>query len=305
MMKTQMRSAISPKAMRASSVMAAANLWWLVGLAGVGLVAGSFWLKQKAAAPETAPLMSPETQTAGTVAELSAGVRDVLQNLNRAVEVRFYGLIQDRHGNEPWLAYAARVSELLQEFERAGAGKLRVVRVTAPLTEAARAAALAEGLEPLRMNRNEPDLLGLVVSQQNEKVVLSRLDPKWEAALEFDLARAIARVAGAGGASEPQSNPGAVDAAATAELLRVLPDLDSLTLDQARQQLRDVALAEYKVAVAELQKELQEAQARLAGKDDAAARQELQQLQFKQAEKLNEIPRRLQAQLTLLPRVKN
>jgi hypothetical protein len=305
MMKTQMRSAISPKTMRASSVMAAANLWWLVGLAGVGLVAGSFWLKQKAAAPETTPLMSPETQTAGTAGGLSAGARDVLQNLNRAVEVRFYGLIQDRHGNEPWLAYAARVSELLQEFERAGAGKLRVIRVTAPLTEAARAAALAEGLEPLRMNRNEPDLLGLVVSQQNEKVVLSRLDPKWEAALEFDLARAIARVAGAGGASEPQSNPGAVDAAATAELLRVLPDLDSLTLEQARQQLRDAALAEYKVAVAELQKELQEAQARLAGKEDAAARQELQQLQFKQAEKLNEIPRRLQAQLTLLPRVKN
>jgi hypothetical protein len=305
MMKTQMRSAISPKTMRASSVMAAANLWWLVGLAGVGLVAGSFWLKQKAAAPETTPLMSPETQTAGTAGGLSAGARDVLQNLNRAVEVRFYGLIQDRHGNEPWLAYAARVSELLQEFERAGAGKLRVIRVTAPLTEAARAAALAEGLEPLRMNRNDPDLLGLVVSQQNEKVVLSRLDPKWEAALEFDLARAIARVAGAGGASEPQSNPGAVDAAATAELLRVLPDLDSLTLEQARQQLRDAALAEYKVAVAELQKELQEAQARLAGKEDAAARQELQQLQFKQAEKLNEIPRRLQAQLTLLPRVKN
>jgi hypothetical protein len=305
MMKTQMRSAISPKTMRASSVMAAANLWWLVGLVGVGLVAGSFWLKQKAAAPETTPLMSPETQTAGTAGGLSAGARDVLQNLNRAVEVRFYGLIQDRHGNEPWLAYAARVSELLQEFERAGAGKLRVIRVTAPLTEAARAAALAEGLEPLRMNRNEPDLLGLVVSQQNEKVVLSRLDPKWEAALEFDLARAIARVAGAGGVSEPQSNPGAVDAAATAELLRVLPDLDSLTLEQARQQLRDAALAEYKVAVAELQKELQEAQARLAGKEDAAARQELQQLQFKQAEKLNEIPRRLQAQLTLLPRVKN
>jgi hypothetical protein len=305
MMKTQIRSAISLQTMRRSSVMAAANLWWLVGLAGVGLVAGSFWLKHKAVTPETASLMSPETQTAGTVVGLSAGVREVLQNLNRPVEVRFYGLVQDRHGNEPWLAYAARVSELLQEFERAGAGKLRVTRVTAPGTEAARAAALAEGLEPLRMNRNEPDLLGLVVSQQNEKVVLSRLDPKWEAALEFDLARAIARVAGAGGTSEPQLNPATVNAAATAELLRVLPDLDSLTLEQARQQLRDVALAEYKVAVAELQKELQEAQARLTGKDDAAARQELQQLQFQQAEKLNEIPRRLDAQLTLLPRIKN
>lgn len=300
-----MRSAISPQTMRRSSVAAAANLWWLVGLAGVGLLAGSFWLKQKAAAPETAPVMSPETQTAGPAGGLSVGAREVLQNLNRPVEVRFYGLIQDRHGNEPWLAYAARVSELLHEFERAGGGRLRVTRMTESPTEAARAAALAEGLEPLRMNRNEPDLLGLVVSQQNEKVVLSRLDPKWEAALEFDLARAIARVAGAGGTGEPQLNPAAVDAAATAELLRVLPDLDSLTLEQARQQLRDVALAEYKVAVGELQKELQEAQARLAGKEDAAARQELQQLQFKQAEKLSEIPRRLQAQLTLLPRVKN
>jgi hypothetical protein len=305
MMKTQMRSAISPQTFRRSAVTAAANLWWLVGLAVVGLLAGSLWLKQKAAAPEDAPVMSPEPQTAGTAGGLSAGVREVMQNLNRPVEVQFYGLIQDRHGNEPWLAYAARVSELLQEFERAGAGKLRVTRVTAPLTEAARAAALAAGLEPLRMNRNEPDLLGLVVSQQNEKVVLSRLDPKWEAALEFDLARAIARVAGAGGTSEPQVNPAAVNVAATAELLRVLPDLDSLTLEQARQQLRDVALAEYKVAVAELQKELQEAQARLAGKEDAATRQELQQLQFKQAEQLNEIPRRLDAQLTLLSRVKN
>jgi hypothetical protein len=295
---------MSPQTLRQSSVTAAANLWWLVGLAVVGLLAGTFWLKQKAAAPASAPVMSPEPQAAGTASELSAGVREVLQNLNRPVEVQFYGLIQDRHGNEPWLAYAARVNELLQEFEQAGGGKLRVLRVTEPLTEAARAAALAAGLEPLRMNRNEPDLLGLVVRQQNEKVVLSRLDPKWEAALEFDLARAIARVAGAGGASEPQLNPAAMDAAATAELLRILPELDSLSLEQARQQLRDVALAEYKVAVAELQKELQEAQARLAGKEDAATRQELQQLQFQQAELLNEIPRRLDAQLTLLGRVK-
>jgi hypothetical protein len=304
MMKTQMRSAISPQTFRPSSVTAAANLWWLVGLAVAGLLVGALWLKQKAATPASAAVVSPEPQTAGTAGGLSAGVRDVLQNLNRPVEIRFYGLIQDRHGNEPWLAYAARVSELLQEFEQAGAGKLRVTRVTEPLTEAVRAAALAEGLEPLRMNRNEPDLLGLVVLQQNEKIVMSRLDPKWEAALEFDLARAIARVAGAGGASEPQLNPTAVDAAATAELLRILPELDSLTLEQARQQLREVALAEYKVAVAELQKELQEAQARLAGKEDAATRQELQQLQFRQAEQLNEIPRRLDAQLTLLARVK-
>lgn len=304
MMKTQMRSGLTPQTVRRSAVAGAANLWWLVGLAGVGLLAGSFWLKQKAAAPGNAPVMSEEIPTALPVGGLSAGVREVLQKLDRPVEVRLYGLIQDRHGNEPVLAYAARVSELLQEFERAGAGKLRVVRVTEPPTEAGRAAALAAGLEPLRMNRNEPDLLGIVVSQQSEKVVLSRLDPKWEAALEFDLARAIARVVGAGGASEPQLNPTAVDAAATAELQRILPELDSLSLEQARQQLRDIALAEYKVAVAEMQKELQAAQARLAGKEDAAARQELQQLQFQLTEKLNEIPRRLDAQLTLLPRLK-
>jgi hypothetical protein len=305
MMKTQSGRAIAPKTVRRSAVTGAANIWWLVGLAGVGLLAGSFWLKHKAVAPGKVSVMSPEVQTVATAGGLSAGVREVLQKLNRPVEVRFYGLIQDRHGNEPWLAYAARVSELLQEFERAGAGKLRVTRVTEPPTEAGRSAALAAGLEPLRMNRNEPDLLGIVVSQQSEKVVLSRLDPQWEAALEFDLARAIARVAGAGGGREPQVNPPAVNAAATADLLRVLPELDSLTLEQARQQLREIALAEYKVAVAEMQQELEAAQARLAGKEDAAARQELQQLQLLQTEKLNEIPRRLDAQLTLLPRLKN
>lgn len=304
MMKTQTRPGLTSQTVRRSAASGAANLWWLVGLAVAGLLAGALWLKSKPTVSENAPGPSAESSIAGTAVGLSAGVREVLQNLNRPVEIRLYGLIQDRHGNEPVLAYATRVSELLQEFERAGGGKLRVTRVTESPTEATRAAALAEGLEPLRMNRNEPDLLGLVVSQQNEKVVLSRLDPKWEAALEFDLARAIARVAGAGGASEPQLNPAAVDAAATAELQRILPELDSLTLEQARQQLRDIALAEYKVAVAEMQKELQAAQARLAGKEDAAARQELQQLQFQQTEKLNEIPRRLDAQLTLLPRLK-
>lgn len=299
MMKTQ--SGLTPNHAGSSARRGGAAVWlgWLVVLVvGAGGVM-FFWLRQPPGPEPPGPAVVAEAEVA---LNLSVSTHAVLQNLNRPVTIRFYCLLSHRPGGESWQSFADRVSNLLTEFERAGAGKLRLTRIAAP-TEGLRGAALAEGLEPLRLNRDQSDFLGVVISNETQRVVLARLDPHWEVALEFDLARAIARVAG-GSSGEAQVNPAAMDATVMAELLQVLPTLDSLTLEQARHQVREVARAEYQTAVAALQAELQAAQARLAQEQSVAAREELVLLQWQQAEKLNEIPRRLQAQLELLARLK-
>jgi hypothetical protein len=173
------------------------NLWGLSVLAGVVLVSCWFWHKHQDGETELPyPLVRMDVDKSSR--QLTAGTREVLQNLDAVVELRYYRLLAARPGREPLHQYATRVNDLMAEFERASGGKVRVIRIT-ETAAAAREAALAEGLVPVRLGRDEPELLGIVVSQQSEKVVLSRLEPKWEAALEFDLVRAIARVAGAGG----------------------------------------------------------------------------------------------------------
>jgi hypothetical protein len=301
-MKTQIQSSASGAAAPRNNVRAAVNVWWLLLVFCMGLAAGGYWLKKSfqpaPATPEAAAPAPGETI-------LTAATQEVLQQVAPGVEIRFYRLLNEGPGTAPLLAFATRAGALVDEFGRASAGKIAVTTWTDAGNGAAREAALAEGLAPLRLGRSEPDLLGIVVSFRGEKVVLSPLNPKWEGALEFDLARALARLRGEAGTGELAVNPAPVNAGATAELRRILPELDSLPLDQARQQLLEVARADFKVLVTKMQEELQATQQRVtAAGDAAAARQELQQLQLKQAEQLNEIPRRTQAQLELLARIK-
>jgi hypothetical protein len=75
-------------------------------------------------------------------------------------------------------------------------------------------------------------------------------------------------------------------------------------LEQARQQLRAIALGEYKVAVGNCNRSWRKPR-RGWPKEDAAARQELQQLQFQHTEKLNEFPAPRAGPTRIAARLKN
>ncbi len=301
-MKTQIRFMAFGPGFRQKNIHAAVSVWWLLVLFCAGLLVGGFLLK-RTSHPTASPASVAEPLPTETV--LAGVTQEVLQRSERGVEIHFYRLLNDGPGAESLQAFAARTQVLIDEFVRISEGRIAANFFTDTSSGPARAAALAEGLAPLRFGRSEPDLLGIVVRFRSDKVVLSPLDPKWEGALEFDLTRALARVMGQVGTGDSVMNPAPMNAAATAELFRILPDLETLTLEQARQQLQAAAREEFKVVVTALQQQLAEAQQRFATSGNSTAgRQELQQLQFQQMEKLNEIPRRTQAQLDLLARIK-
>lgn len=269
---------------------AAATVWILL-VAGGSLLALAWILFGRMPTKTAGAGPAPATATSGGIIQLTAASQAVLAGLGQPVEVRYYQLLRQRPGREVQLAFAERVEAMLRAFDAAAAGKIQWVSHTNPDSESERIAAGTEGLEALAGPAEAPEFLGIAVGATGNKVVLARLDPQWEPALEFDLARAIARVAGQSGVSLATANPAPVAAAELAALKAAVPEFESLSRSEARQQLQAKALAEFRQRVAALQGEAQ---------PNSAA----PQLTASQTEELNEITRRLQRQLELVDRLK-
>ena len=271
----------------------------------VGVAVGVVWMRKSAG-----PTSVADTATANesAVVSLSEATLAVLQRLPVPVEIRFYSVLNESEATAPRRAYTGRIAGLLAEYERAGQGRIIVKRFDSA-TESG-AAAAQDGVEPVRLGRNL-NYLGLAVACQGQKAVMSNLTPEWEAALEFDLSRAIARVAsGVGTAGEVVVNPTPVDAAVADELLKTIPGIESLSVAEAMQKVKAVGLEEFNAAAAAIQEEMAQAQQRLAEAQkenpeaEQAARHKLQQLQADQNEKLAELSARMQARLAAVQQLK-
>lgn len=268
----------------------------------VVLALGVMWLRRTPATVAKPVAVSHEAAVSG----LSDASRAVLQRLNSPVEIRLYAILNDSQAAAPRRAYAERIAALLAEYQNVGAGNIVVKRID---STAGAGPAAADGLEPLRLGRGNPGYLGLAVVCQGQKAVLPSLAPEWEAALEFDLSRAIARVVG-GAPGEVVMNPAPVNVVSTDELLRVVPEAETLPLPEAAQKVKAAGLEEFKAAVTAMQAELAQAQKRLADAQkegpaaEQAAREKLQQLQSEQNEKLAEISGRMQGRLSALQQLK-
>ena len=278
----------------------------VVTLAAGLIVGGIVWLRKTPGAT-TAEVVAVSENSGNS--GLSDATRAVLARLNVPVEIRFYSALNDSEATAPRRGYEGRVGQLLAEYERVGAGNIIVKRFGAS-AETAKAAA-ADGLEPLRLGKAGDNYFGLAVASEGQKAVLSNLAPEWEAALEFDLSRAIARVAsGASGPGETVMNPQPTDAVSTEELLAVIPDVEELPLAEATQKMKAAGLDEFKTVAAEIRAQIAEAHQRLADAQKAgpeaeqAARKKIEQLQVEQNEKLGEISRRMQGRLTALQQLK-
>ena len=256
-------------------------------------------------------------QPAGVV--LTDATQTILQRLDSPVDITFY-CPSDLAALPPALGdFATRTRQLLSEYEGAGQGKIRVMQSDPASSASAKTTASAAGVLPFAGNNGVICYLGITIARGGQQESIPQLSPDWEAALESDLSRAIARVSASLAASpspvaQVSGTATPIDAAISEELLRTIPDLESRSFDGAAKILRESALAEFTAAVREMQTKVQETQKELAAQgnrsenrsdaDQRAAIKQLQQVQAEQSQKLSEITARLQARLQVLERLK-
>lgn len=259
----------------------------LVGVMVAGLVA---WL---AGSGKTGGVKSQPQDT------LSDPTRAVLGRLQSNVTVRFYAVLDPATMTPALTEFTGRVHHLLTRFEHVASNKLQVTRLTAR-TDAQ--AASADGIRPFNIEKGDACFLGLTVLQGAARETLPQLSPDWEAALEYDLSRAIERVASArvaAPAAAPSSDPAIVQS-----LKALLPNPAAVSLEEGQRVLREKALAALAAASQSMEAQVKAAedrvaQARASNDDQAfqAAVKELIQLKSEQTEKLKQEAARLQAQL--------
>lgn len=125
---------------------------------------------------------------------LSAGTKAILKKLDSPVEVRFYFSRSDK--NLPsWVPnFARNVEDLLAEFEQNAGGHLVLKKFDPQPDSDAEELALNDDVERQATETGEGFFLGLAISLDPQRVALPALTPAREKLLEYDLARALARV---------------------------------------------------------------------------------------------------------------
>lgn len=270
-----------------------------------GAAVAALWLKHSAG---PGPNAGNQDGDGGPVA-LSEATLGVLQRLSGTVEIRFYNLLDRSTVPDATASFAGRVDRLLSAYESAGNGKLKVSRINSTAYSNVNDA-VADGMKEFNSDKS-PCFLGLLVSCAGQKETLASLAPEWEAALEGDVTRAIARVAEAGAGLQP-----AVFVArnsATLDAVKVsITNLDSISLEEGTRLLHESALNELAQVTREMETRRQDAQQRFAAavtnqsrSGQEAARDELQRLQVEQTAKLQEIAAKSQQQVQAWQTYKN
>ena len=134
------------------------------------------------------------------------------------------------------------------------------------------------------------------------------MQPEWEQALEPDLTRAIERIArdNSAVASAPKA-----DTATLEKVRQLIPNLDSVSVEEGTKLLRQSALAQFRQSVDQMQARTKEAedrflQAQAANSEDGqdAARKEIQQIQADQLASIRRLTAASQAQINALQQIK-
>jgi ABC-type uncharacterized transport system involved in gliding motility auxiliary subunit len=132
--------------------------------------------------------------TEGKLYTLSDGTRKILSELQSPVNVRLY-ISRGESVPVPLRGFAQRVENLVREFRQASGGKLIVERYDPRPDSEEEDAALLDGIEAQQLFTGEQFYLGIAVSQLDRKQAIAAVSPQRERLLEYDLVRAIARVA--------------------------------------------------------------------------------------------------------------
>lgn len=128
---------------------------------------------------------------------LSDGTRAILRGLESPVKVRFYCTEPEAASRESVFlrSHARLVEDLLDEFEQAAGGRLVIENYNPQPDSDAEDSARLDGIQSQLLSNGEPFYMGLTVSQLDQKETIPFLAPNRERQLEYDVARAISRVA--------------------------------------------------------------------------------------------------------------
>jgi len=135
--------------------------------------------------------------TADKAHTLSAGTKKILGTLDSRVTVRFYSTQAGNAMPPPLKLYAQHVEDMLREYEQEAKGRLVIEKYDPQPDSEAEDSARLNGVEGRATGPYDSDkvYLGVVVSLLDQKFVLPWLSPDRERLLEYDLSRAIDRVA--------------------------------------------------------------------------------------------------------------
>src|SRR5580698_2370949 len=128
---------------------------------------------------------------------LSDGTRKILARLDSRVTIRFYCTQGDNAMPPALRTYGQRIEDLLVEYKQAAPGKIVIQKLDPKPDSEAEDSARLNGIEgqatgPFGANKI---YLGIVVSIFDQKFTLPWLPPDRDQLLEYEISRAIARVA--------------------------------------------------------------------------------------------------------------
>ena len=249
---------------------------------------------------------------AGAVAgELAAPTRNLLNQLSAPATIRFYSLLPAGSADASLQAFAGRVADLLNEMQTASGGKLQVTIVDTPADTNADAAG-AEGIQAFNLDKGQACFLGAVIASGKNQETFTRLQPEWEPALQYDLARAIERVTAVSPPPKPAPEVAMPSPEIVSSIHQLIPDLNATSLADADQIFHEDFLKQCIAASQKFQEEINaaseqvtRAQSNGAAADEETARKHLQELQLAQGEKFKALAARLQIQLAVFQQMKN
>jgi len=126
---------------------------------------------------------------------LSAGTRAILKKLEAPVEIRFYCTQGEKEMPSQFKTYAQHVEDLLAEYRQQGLGNIEIKKLNPMPDSDAEDSARLDGIEGQLLSNGENLYLGLAISYLDEKMAIPFLSPEKEKLLEYDITRAISRVA--------------------------------------------------------------------------------------------------------------
>jgi len=132
--------------------------------------------------------------TDGKLYTLSGGTRKILRGLAAPVRLKLY-ISQGETVPVPLRSFSQRVEDLVREFKAVAGSNLIVERYNPKPDSEEEDAAQLDGIEPQQLHSGEQFYLGAAVSQLERKQAIAAISPQRERLLEYDLIRAIARVA--------------------------------------------------------------------------------------------------------------
>jgi len=138
--------------------------------------------------------LPPVDLTEGKLYTLSSGSKKILQNLQSPVKLKLYAS-RGESVPVPLRSFSQRVADLVSELRKESRGKLEVELLDPRPDSEIEDAAQLDGIEPQQLTNGESFYLGVAVSQLDRKQTIPSISPQRERLLEYDLVRAVARVA--------------------------------------------------------------------------------------------------------------